>query len=144
MDSSRAQNYLTTEGFWQQGAQVNVQVPTTAVQYGLTPRLTAGPNGGAPAKYGILPFGNDQCVQCTGNVCGGTNPKTGRPNPDAPCARPGQTYCYYNSMEECEGGLPKVMKAAVLSSEPFGQLMKTALNQPNYYDALQTMFAGSI
>lgn len=139
------QNYLTTEGFWQQGAQVNVQVPSTAVQYGLTPRMAMEP--GAPPltkKYGILPFQNDQCVECLGGVCGGTNPKTGRPNPDVPCSRPGQTYCYYNSLDECEGGLPKALKAAVLSSEPFGRTMKTAFNQPNYYDALQTMFAGNI
>lgn len=145
MDGSRLKNYLTTEGFWQQGAQTNIPVPTAAVQYGLTPRAAAAP--GAPPmtkKYGILPFQNDQCVECLGNVCGGTNPKTGRPNPDVPCARPGQTYCYYNTMDECEGGLPKATKAAALSSEPFGQVVKTAFNQPNYYDALQTFYAGSI
>lgn len=147
MNGYKAQNYLTTEGFWQQGAQTNVRVPSTAVQYGMTPRIAAAALPGSPPmtnKYGILPFGNDQCVECVGNVCGGTNPKTGRPNPPVACSKPGQTYCYYNSMDECEGGLPKAAKAAVLSSEPFSKVIVTAYNQPNYYDALQTMFAGSI
>ena len=141
------QSYLAKGGFWDQEAQLTMPMMSTSSRYGLAPQGANNSN----EVYGRLPGGG--CVRCSDprnyGVCGGVDKSTGRPLPPRECeVDKGMLFnCYYpapNSQTKCYGSMRRAASVASLSSEPFRKVLQATADQPNYMDAVQTMYAGLV